>query len=60
MAMSFNKLKQMQTEAGVQRNSNLNQLFSTHPDLDVHIKRMEERAKSEGIEKPAGNNTPTK
>ena len=27
-------------------------LLSTHPDLDLRIKRMEERATSEGIEKP--------
>lgn len=53
MAMSFKKLKQLQEEAGAKKNSKLNQLFSTHPDLDARIKRMEERATSEGIEKPA-------
>ena len=53
MALSFQKLKNMQEEAGAQKNSKLNQLFSTHPDLDVRIKRMEERAVSECIEKPA-------
>lgn len=53
MALSFRKLKQMQEEAGVQKNSKLNQLFSTHPDLDTRIKRMEEKATSEGIEPPA-------
>ncbi len=52
MALSFRKLKKMQEEAGAAKNSKLNQLFSTHPDLDVRIKRMEERATSEGIEKP--------
>lgn len=52
MAMSFRKLKQMQDEAGSQKSSKLNQLFSTHPDLDVRIKRMEERATKEGIAKP--------
>lgn len=52
MAMSFRKLKQMQDEAGTQKSSKLNQLFSTHPDLDVRIKRMEERATKEGIAKP--------
>lgn len=49
MGLSFLKLKKMQEEAGVQKDSKLNQLFSTHPDLDARIKRMEERAKSEGI-----------
>lgn len=52
MALSFRKLKKMQDEAGVQKSSKLNQLFSTHPDLDSRIKRMEERATSEGIELP--------
>ena len=52
MALSFQKLKKMEEEAGVQKGSKLNQLFSTHPDLDSRIKRMEERATSEGIEKP--------
>lgn len=52
MALSFRKLKQMQEEAGAKKNSKLNQLFSTHPDLDTRIKRMEERATAEGIEPP--------
>lgn len=52
MTLSFQKLKKMEEEAGVQKGSKLNQLFSTHPDLDSRIKRMEERATSEGIEKP--------
>lgn len=53
MALSFRRLKQMQEEAGAQKSSKLNQLFSTHPDLDTRIERMESRAKSEGIEPPA-------
>lgn len=52
MALSFQKLKQLQEESGAQGTSKLNQLFSTHPDLDLRIKRMEERAVSEGIECP--------
>lgn len=52
MALSFRKLKQMQEEAGAKKNSKLNQLFSSHPDLDARIKRMEERATAEGIEPP--------
>ena len=40
MALSFQKLKQLQEEAGAQKSSKLNQLFSTHPDLDARIKRM--------------------
>lgn len=53
MALSFRRLKAMQEEAGVEKSSKLNQLFSTHPDLDTRIKRMEERATREGIAKPA-------
>lgn len=52
MALSFRKLKQLQEEAGAQKSSKLNQLFSTHPDLDARIQRMEERATAEGIEPP--------
>lgn len=53
MAFSFRRLKQMQEEAGVRKSGKLNQLFSTHPDLDARIRRMEERAVADGIEKPA-------
>lgn len=52
MALSFQKLKELQGQSGDQLSSKLNQLFSTHPDLDLRIKRMEERATNEGIEKP--------
>ncbi len=52
MALSFRRLKQMQEEAGAQKNSKLNQLFSTHPDLDARIERMEQRAAADGFEKP--------
>lgn len=52
MALSFRKLKQLQEEAGAKKSSKLNQLFSTHPDLDARIQRMEERATTEGIEPP--------
>lgn len=51
MALSFRKLKGLQESSGAQGTSKLNQLFSTHPDLDSRIERMEERAVSEGIEK---------
>lgn len=46
MAKSFRKLKELQ---GVQpKESKLNQLFSSHPDLDARIKTMEERANKDG------------
>lgn len=52
MALSFKQLKKMQDEQGAKKNSKINQLFSTHPDLEARIQRMEERATKEGIEKP--------
>lgn len=52
MSLSFKKLKSLQEEAGAQKTSKVNQLFSSHPDLDARIQRMEERATKEGIEKP--------
>ena len=52
MAYSFRRLKLLQEESGTKKNSKINQLFSTHPDLDSRIKRMEERAVAEGIETP--------
>lgn len=52
MALSFRKLKQMQEEAGAKKASKINQLFSTHPDLDARIKRMEQRAAKDGFELP--------
>ncbi len=51
MAKSFHKLKQMQDEAGAKKSSKINQLFSSHPDLDLRIQRMEERATKDGYMK---------
>ena len=45
MAKSFKKLKELQGDA---KSSKINQLFSSHPELDSRIKRMEERADKEG------------
>ena len=50
MAMSFRKLKQLQDEAGAKKTSKINQLFSSHPELESRIERMEKRANEEGIE----------
>ncbi len=52
MALSFQRLKALEAEAGAKKSSKMNQLFSSHPDLDVRIKRMEDRATKEGYEKP--------
>ena len=52
MALSFQRLKALQEEAGAQKTGKINQLFSTHPDLDSRIERMQERATADGFEKP--------
>ena len=45
MAKSFMRLKAIQEEqGGSTKTSKINQLFSSHPDLDARIKRMQERA----------------
>ncbi len=56
MALSFQKLKQLQGEQQSKgASAKINQLFSTHPDIEARIKRMEERATKEGIAKPENN-----
>ncbi len=52
MAMSFERLQKMSVEAGAQQSSKLNQLFSTHPDLNTRIENMSGKAKADGFEKP--------
>lgn len=52
MSLSFQKLKQLEEQAGSSNSNVLNQLFSSHPDLDNRIKRMEEKATKDGIAKP--------
>lgn len=49
MALAFKKLQQMEQEAGAAKSSKLNQLFSTHPELDKRIERMEKRAAKDGL-----------
>ena len=52
LALSFEKLKAMQEEMGADKSNAVQQLFSTHPDLDNRIKRMTEKAKTDGFERP--------
>lgn len=53
MALSFKKLKELQGgQTAKSASAKINQLFSSHPDLDARITRMEERATKEGIAKP--------
>ena len=49
MSLAFKKLKQMQEEAGAAKTSKINQLFSTHPELDKRIERMDKKADKDGI-----------
>lgn len=49
MALTFKRLKEIQGEG---KQSKINQLFSSHPDLDKRIQRMEKRATDEGITPP--------
>lgn len=50
MVYSFEKLKSMSESP--EKSSKMSQLFSTHPDLDVRIQRMKERAESQNILQP--------
>lgn len=49
MALSFKKLKELQGEQEKGTAAKINQLFSSHPDLDERIKRMQERAEKDGF-----------
>lgn len=60
MALSFKRLKELQEQSAKGGGNKLNQLFSTHPDLDMRIKRMEERATNDGIEKPVDSSSKEK
>ena len=47
MVLSFKKLQQLQGKSS-SKSSVINQLFSTHPELEKRIEKMEKRAKSDG------------
>lgn len=52
MALSFEKLKQMEAAAGGNASGAVLQLFSTHPNLDQRIAKMSERATKDGYARP--------
>lgn len=52
IALSFMKMKELEEKAGVQKDSKLNRMLSTHPDMDKRIERMSARAEKDGIAKP--------
>ena len=51
MAMSFEKLKSI-SESGGRQSSMVNNLFSSHPDVEARIERMAARATQEGYTRP--------
>ena len=52
MAMAFTRLQQLEKEAGAGKQSKVAKMFSSHPDTEARIKKMEERAKKGGFTKP--------
>lgn len=61
MAMAFEKLKQMEAEAGGGgKESYFNKMFSSHPEVDARIKKMSERAQKDGFKKPETTPLPKK
>lgn len=61
MAMAFEKLKQMEEEAGGSaKESYFNKMFSSHPEVDARIKKMSDRAKKDGFTKPETTPLPKK
>lgn len=54
MALSFEKLKKMEEQMGGDKSSKVQQLFSSHPDIEARTKVMAERATAEGFVRPEG------
>lgn len=52
IALSFERLKQLEEEAGYKQDSKWQKMFSSHPNLDKRIKKMSRMAKDDGFEKP--------
>lgn len=48
MVKAFQKLKQMEDASGSQATGGLAQLFSTHPDINTRIARMQAKCKADG------------
>ena len=52
MALAFERLKKLEEDAGVQKDSKWQRMFSSHPDLDKRIKTMSKRAEKDGFARP--------
>lgn len=48
MVKAFQKLKQMEESAGSTQTAGMAQLFSTHPDINKRISRMQAKCKADG------------
>lgn len=54
LVMSFEKLAQMEQQSGP-RSQGLQQLFSTHPDINNRIKKISQRATKDGYPRPVSS-----
>ena len=52
IALSFEKLKKLEEDAGVKKDSKWQRMFSSHPDLEKRIKTMGKRAEKDGFARP--------
>ncbi len=52
IALSFEKLKKLEEDAGVKKDSKWQRMFSSHPDLDKRIKTMSKRAEKDDFTRP--------
>lgn len=52
MALSFEKLREMEKKMGGDKSNKVQQLFSTHPNIEMRTKKMQERAAKDGYAKP--------
>ena len=52
MALAFERLKKLEEDASVQKDSKWQRMFSSHPDLDKRIKTMSKRAEKDGFARP--------
>lgn len=52
MALSFEKLKEMEEKMSDGKSNKIQQLFSTHPNIVERTKKMAERATNDGFKRP--------
>ncbi len=52
IALAFEQLKKLSSSSNQRQSSAVNQLFSSHPDLDTRIAKMSARAQQDGFKRP--------